>query len=609
MEPSGAVRSLSQIQAFVSSLRQKPRPGQLAVFEALESCGRKMNIKLPTGYGKTYTAMGVYSILRSLGECNRMLVIFPTDAQLLQFESQIPRSWSLYAVDGPCRVVDIRISGPAAIRAHQRGECQIFGITVQSLLGERGFNAAQALTGKGRWLVVVDEYHHYGIDKPYGEAVTRLPYEFMLCMSATPYRPDNDSAFGEPAVSVSYRDAVKQGAVKELCAHSYHYRIDMNIDGEIVSYSTEELAKEAGGSDPNAIEQLTIKRNMRWSAKYISPLVSTPLHRLARERVSKHSKLQAIVGAMCVSHAQAVCDQIRAMFPEYTTEWVGTGTNGRSKESNNEILSRFAPSDGSDPEIDVLVHVGMAGEGLDTVTVSEVIHLNAAGVNNTNNQENGRAARYLPGVIGHINFDASSGYAKAGYVGRKIMDAMDCLPPSDDEEDEQREGSTASDEWQPLPEEPNIRIIDVECIHIDDGDERVAAVMDFIKERNVSGYHRSELEDPDSALFKDAMRVVRQAEQDKAMAINSRNTIRQWQDQLNSALSGVAGHVVQTMKRNGARIERSLVGDIKKRINSRKKYDLGPVDADIETLTKHYQWLQRLDKSIHETGEIPTWLS
>ena len=76
----------------------------------------------------------------------------------------------------------------------------------------------------------------------------------------------------------------------------------------------------------------------------------------------------------------------------------------------------------------------MAGEGLDTCNVSEIVHLNSAGINNSNNQENGRAARFLEDVTGHINFDSSSEYAGKGYLGEKIMDAMSFqMPkPSDD---------------------------------------------------------------------------------------------------------------------------------------------------------------------------------
>ena len=92
MERASIVRDLSQIKTLIAGFGQEPRPGQRAVLEELEKTIRKLNIKLPTGYGKTYTALCVYSILKALGEVNRLLVIFPTDAQLLQFEDSAPRT-------------------------------------------------------------------------------------------------------------------------------------------------------------------------------------------------------------------------------------------------------------------------------------------------------------------------------------------------------------------------------------------------------------------------------------------------------------------------------------------------------------------------------------
>ena len=61
--------------------------------------------------------------------------------------------------------------------------------------------------------------------------------------------------------------------------------------------------------------------------------------------------------------------------------------------------------------LDVLVHVGMAGEGLDTIYVSEIV-INPANKNNSNDQENGRGARYLPDVMATVNVETGSDYAR-----------------------------------------------------------------------------------------------------------------------------------------------------------------------------------------------------
>lgn len=606
MERTSTLRSLSQIKAQIAKLQQQPRRGQRAALEALEEHDRRLNVKLPTGYGKTYLALASYSILKSMGEVNRLLVVFPSDAQLMQFEQSTPNSFKKYAIDGPKTVCDIRFFGANAISKHQKNECQIYAITVQALLGARGMDNTSLLLAKGRWMIVVDEYHHYGIDKPFGKAVNALNHEFLLCMSATPHRPGDDSAFGLPDVSVGYREAVKENAVKALCGHAYHYKVDaVGESGEVVSFTTEQLIAEAGGDSPENIKKLIIDKKLRWSPKYISPLITNPIDRMLSERIRTGHKLQAIVGAMCVSHAELVCEQVSATYPSLSVDWVGTGDDGKTNEQNARVLSAFAPTDGSDPSLDVLVHVGMAGEGLDTVRVSEVIHLNAAGHNNTNNQENGRAARYLPGVTGHINFDACSGFSVKGYVGNAIMDAMDNEPPGEQGTDPTPiEGGT---DWIDLPEEPLIRLIDVECTSIDSGDETVKMMATWMT-GNVSGFTKSDLDDPQSEVWCKAMEGVRMMRAIEAEQMNEKSTIKQWKDSVDNALSVVAGNVIKMAKANGLRVEKSFYGDVKKRINGRKKREVGAIEVDVEVYRKHYEWLKRFETQLKATKVMPEWL-
>lgn len=608
MERASIMRELSQVQAQISRLRQQPRPGQREVLEALADCGKSLNIKLPTGYGKTFTAMASYAVLRGLGEVNRLLVVFPSDGQLLQFEESSAKNFEQCSLDGPVGVCDIRFFGAKAIQKHQRNECQVYAITVQSLIASRGMDNVSTLLQRGRWMIVVDEYHHYGIEDVWGKSVLALNHDFLLCMSATPHRPGDDSAFGKPKIAVTYRDAVKQNAVKPLMAHSYHYKIDaINGDSEVVSFTTEELIAEAGGEEPDKIKKLLIDRKLRWSPKYISPLVTNPIERMLTERIRTGYKLQAIVGAMCVSHAELVCDQISTTFPDLSIDWVGTGDDGRSPEKNKEIIRKFSPTNGTEPTLDVLVHVGMAGEGLDTVLVSEIVHLNAASVNNTNNQENGRAARYLPDVVGHINFDAGSGFAKKGYVGSSIMDAMDNLPPSANDEEDEKE-SKRNDDWLSLPEEPLIRIVEVECTSIDSGDATVQKMASWMT-GNISGFSKADLENKDSDVWKHAIFGVRMMREQEAAIHNEKSTIKQWKEAVGNALTTVTANVIKLSKRNGARFDKSLFGDIKKRINGRKKRELGAVENDLKSYQAHYNWLKRLETSLKETREVPTWLA
>ena len=601
----------SPIDLHGVSFRQKPRDGQRWVFdEVVNPSLKELNVKLPTGYGKTFTAAGVYAIRQKHFGLNRLLYITPTTAQHEAFCLDGHHDLSRAGVIGPHQIVDVSYLGiTQALRKHRGNANQVFGITIQGICASGGDIAM--LLETGRWMIVVDEYHHYGVDKTWGQRIRALNAEFILAMSATPYRPNEDSAFGEPIIDISYRKAVEECAIKKLIGHAYIYKIDaINADGEIESITTSELAALAGSSDPEKIEKYKIERKMRWSPKYVSPLVSIPIERMLSDRISSGHKLQAIVGAMCVSHAELVCEQLKAMFPELAIDWVGTGTNGRSREVNQEIIRRFCPPKEMDsfgevkraePTLDVLVHVGMAGEGLDTCNVSEVVFLHVANINNSNNQASGRSSRWLDGgIVGNVNYDSTSEYAE--YVGEAIMDAMDFLPPKPNEDDDR------SREPKPLPEEPTIRIWDMELIRVDSGNPEVGRFAKALQELGHTVRTLQEMvDDPNQSELDNVIELFKRMRQIEAAQHNEKSRIEQWRESVDAALSLVTSRVIKAMQRNGQRIEKSLPGDIKKRINQKKKTILGAVVKDQDILRKHYQWLQRLEASIIESG-IPAWL-
>jgi hypothetical protein len=258
----------------------------------------------------------------------------------------------------------------------------------------------------------------------------------------------------------------------------------------------------------------------------------------------------------------------------------------------------------------------MAGEGLDTVNVSEVVHLNAAGVNNSNNQENGRAARYLPDVLGHINFDGCSGYATHQYTGHAIMDAMDCMPASQECGRCGQDPCTChaeelqdSEEWYELPDEPEIRIHALECYQIDSGDETVQMMIDWaIRDPKVI-YTADDFKDPGGEATHYMIECVKQMRRQEANALDEKSIVMQWSSSVESAVSVIAGNVIRLITKKGVRIERSMAGDIRKRINGMKKRQCGPVEKDVDVLKSHYQWLKSIEAEMKRTGEIPSWLA
>lgn len=601
MEPSSIVQGLS--------LSQTPRPGQLKVLELIKEPGTELNIKLPTGYGKTFTAYAAYMLLRAQNRVNGLLFIVPTDAQLGQIVDKSETDFDSVGLTSG-QAVDMRFFGTHAMRKYKAGKNEVFVITVQSLKGNsKGLDAVKDLMNYGRFMVVVDEYHHYGIGKKWGDAVKALPSAFMLAMSATPDRPGQDSAFGAPDSPVSYCQAVSEKAVKPLRGHSYIYRIDaITAKGEVISYTTSELIDEAGG-EGEAIEKLKIDKQMRWSPKYISPLVSEPLERLHQQRIETGRELRAIIGAMSVSHAELVCKQVEAMFQELRVDWVGTwnGEHGRPQEKNKAVIERFLADEFSPNALDVLVHVGMAGEGLDSTLVSEVVHLNAAKFNNSNKQENGRAARYLESVggepvIGNINFDSSSEFAV--YTHRLIEKSMDdpliaIHEPDPDEPPEQRE-------YQELPDEPAIKLVECELVNIDHGAQEIRRMDAAL--RKADQYYNNKPKDDHETRLK-AVEFYKAMREDETESFNELSKLAQTAGAVNGALSRITGLAMRTMQKGVSRQTASTAGDIKTRINQRKCKQCGRIDKASEAvLLKHYHWLKDLESEILECDTLPGWL-
>jgi len=246
---------------------------------------------------------------------------------------------------------------------------------------------------------------------------------------------------------------------------------------------------------------------------------------------------------------------------------------------------------------------------LDSKLVSEVIHLNKAAINNSNLQENGRAARYLEDgngnpVVGNINFDSSSEFAAEGYVGNLIERAMDAIP-ADDDDDSGDPRKTPETEQKPLPEEPTIIIANVDLEKIDSGSPEI------VRMKKALAYAEGVKPDDEwmaAAVVEDrAVAIYRKMRHKEAEEFNEVSALAQWNDAVNGALSAVTGRALRALY-GDSRKDKGAAGDMKKRINGLKLKQVGKMDkSDIEVDKKHYAWLQRLDAIILESG-VPSWL-
>jgi hypothetical protein len=104
----------------------------------------------------------------------------------------------------------------------------------------------------------------------------------------------------------------------------------------------------------------------------------------------------------------------------------------------------------------------------------------------------------------------------------------------------------------------------------------------------------------------DAVKSMRKQE---AEALDEKSIVIQWGNAVESAVSVIAGNVMRLSSKNGLRVDKSMAGDIRRRINTAKKMQCGPVERDIEVLKRHYRWLKEVESNIKQTSEIPAWLA
>jgi hypothetical protein len=602
--------STTQAMPLPKNLRSKQK-------EVIEEFKTKTTViaKLPTGYGKTITAAGSYAMLRYLGVCNRVLYIVPRASQSDQAAESIPEDLrEFFSID--TKSLQVTKNPIQALNYHKESKCEVFVCTVQALESSDSTKRTLAvLMETGKWFVVIDEHHHYGNESNWSQSIRSLNYCAMLAMSATPNRKDGSDHFPEPSIKESYQNACKSGFVKNLSLHAYDYIIDaVTVDGIAIPFTTQEIVGEAGGDSPEAIDKYLASKKMRWSPKYVSPLITYPIDRITDLRV-RGIKAQMLVQAMSISHAKMVCQQIESLKPDFmSVDWVGTGPEGRPDNENAEVLKRFCPSKDKITKrrewtLDILVNVGIASEGLDSTDVCEVVFLTPANITISNLQTIGRGARVMPGLkkqpTCHVNVDTSSPMSE--FLGPSVMALFDYNQDELKEIDLEKEygggeaTESAPDTYNPLPEQMTVILVDVRLADIKKGQMWEEALKGAIS-----------VSSPDTP-----MELIEKGAENALMKYLNRSnntsaTLAQHRNDISAAASKVAGLCIQRLADSGVRIEKTLKGDMARRINSKKKVLFGAVDsADEDALVKQYEWLKALEKQIlldHGTKGFPAWL-
>jgi hypothetical protein len=316
--------------------------------------------------------------------------------------------------------------------------------------------------------------------------------------------------------------------------------------------------------------------------------------------------------------AKKVADALRDMTDGYEIDWVGTGEFGRPDDENRAALARFVTRKDArgrrpQPELDILVQVGMCAEGADTVNVVEIVDLSLSTYTEpavTDRQFIGRGARAI--AVGGERLEipctvwVPSDNPIADCVGTERfcswLDSIEC--PPDAAELDCPESEEEADDWPgDIKIDANlIRVRDVSLEEIMEGDH----FSRFVEVSGQSGY-RYDLDNPaDLEAARDVFKRVYKIERgpqikQEELAENLRLLTEQTKRFAYSLLRVMHGDR-QPPKAFGA-----VSAAVSRELAQRSGYYKGDI-TNLDQVRKHLDFLKEMAAECNLRRAAPNWL-
>jgi superfamily II DNA or RNA helicase len=314
-------------------------------------------------------------------------------------------------------------------------------------------------------MVIVDEGHHTPAES-WQRVNEAFPRAKKLYLTATPFRSDGRAIYGEAVYTYSLGDAMSRGYVKRVVkVDAVPSRLTFTAEGEDREYSTEEILAMR--------EETWFSKGVALSEACNASIADKSVRILRRLRAGG-SPHQIIAAACSIHHARQVMALYRAR-----------GTRATMVHSKMELAQRQERMERFERgEYDVIVHVGLLGEGYDHPPLSIAAIFRPFRTLPPYAQFIGRTLRRLPGgserdnvahVVSHVglNLDGLWGYFKTESFEAGLLDEVEAgetpEKPEKEREEEQAEveppevvreeiARYAIDTFLPLPPEEQARV-------------------------------------------------------------------------------------------------------------------------------------------------------
>jgi DNA repair protein RadD len=280
-------------------------------------------------------------------------------------------------------------------------------------------------------MVLVDEGHHTPAES-WQRINETFPHARKVYLTATPFRGDGRGLYGERVYVYSLAEAMSWGYVKRVVkVDAVPARLTFTAEGEDTEYSTEEILAMR--------EEAWFSKGVALSEACNRSIVEKSIQILAEKRRGGHPH-QLIAAACSIHHARQVVALYRARGARSTIVH-----SKMEMAQRQERMERFERGD-----FDVIVHVGLLGEGYDHPPLSVAAIFRPFRTLSPYAQFIGRTLRRLPGgseadnvahVVSHVglNLDSLWGYFKQETHEAGLLEALEAAETVEKPEKEREE--------------------------------------------------------------------------------------------------------------------------------------------------------------------------
>ncbi|MFN8616181.1 MAG: DEAD/DEAH box helicase family protein [Dehalococcoidia bacterium] len=383
--------------SVTSAAPPRLRPGQAEALkrfaQALRAGSTSELVVVPVGYGKTVIGVGSFEVAAGAAQADTCLYLTPTDVLRTQVYNGVERALSVIGSSRPIR--KIMADNAALERVGASGANFIVASYQQVAAAPERY---RRLCAGRRVHLVCDEAHHLGERGTWARALSNLPVQSILMLSATPLRLDRDAIAGaryvddleaggaviDPLLQVTMRQAWKEGRIlKRLNMQMKDYAVELqSTDGEIYEFTASEMAELPD------FDQRCVREQLRWNEDYVQPLVREFALTLQAKNAVAPGKHQGLVFAATTEHANHLMRVFGKWHPSLRCAVVHSG-EGFSDAENERRMREF-----HEGRVDVLIQVKKASEGFDAPAVSVLLKLDAVFSREPVIQQLGRGLRF-----------------------------------------------------------------------------------------------------------------------------------------------------------------------------------------------------------------------